>query len=320
MREFADRYKTVLVVGGEGEKCRHVAESYGFTDVITPGDIVKANAATAPFRQLTDQERANSRDLWARCTATGTLADVQIDAVFVFADSRDWACDLQILHDLAVSRGGRLETVSDTKDEGPPIYFSHNDLVWAAQHEHVRFGMGALRETLTMLYARSTGGRELRTHAFGKPQVSTFQFADRLLQQWRAGQRQQRPSSSSASSSTAAVTSADGPLETVYFVGDTPESDVRGTNAMNAQAANDWYSILVETGVYQAGTAPAYAPRKTVPTVLDAVRHGIRREMRRRGVAPQPQSQKELLPLDVHKAASKAVRETPDVMVEHLEV
>ena len=33
MRELADRYNTVLVVGGEGEKCRQVAEEYGFRDV-----------------------------------------------------------------------------------------------------------------------------------------------------------------------------------------------------------------------------------------------------------------------------------------------
>ena len=33
MREMAERYGTVLVVGGEGEKCRLVAEGYGFRDV-----------------------------------------------------------------------------------------------------------------------------------------------------------------------------------------------------------------------------------------------------------------------------------------------
>ena len=33
MREMAEKYKTVLVVGGEGEKCRIVAEGYGFKDV-----------------------------------------------------------------------------------------------------------------------------------------------------------------------------------------------------------------------------------------------------------------------------------------------
>jgi len=61
MREMVEKYETVLVVGGEGEKCRMVAEGYGFRDVITPGDIIKDNEATTPFRKLTAEERANSR-------------------------------------------------------------------------------------------------------------------------------------------------------------------------------------------------------------------------------------------------------------------
>jgi ribonucleotide monophosphatase NagD (HAD superfamily) len=32
MSEMAQKYCTVLVVGGEGEKCRIVAEGYGFKD------------------------------------------------------------------------------------------------------------------------------------------------------------------------------------------------------------------------------------------------------------------------------------------------
>ncbi|OAA63641.1 phosphatidyl synthase [Niveomyces insectorum RCEF 264] len=267
MRELVDKYRgAVLVVGGEGEKCRTVAEGYGFRDVITPGDIIKANAAVAPFRKLTDLEHANSRDLLER----GDLTDIVIEAVFVFADSRDWASDLQIILDVAMSKGGRLETRSETFDEGPPIYFSHSDVVWSAAHEHVRLGMGALRKIVETVFSDVTGGKTLTTHAFGKPQVSTFEFATRLLQQWRATQH---------------GLVASRPLDTVYFVGDTPESDVRGTNAMDARSKKtNWYSILVKTGVYQDGTEPAYKPRATVSTVLDAVHHGIEREMQRRVV------------------------------------
>lgn len=269
MRELADKYRgAVLVVGGEGEKCRSVAEHYGFKDVITPGDIIKANAATAPFRKLTDKEHANSRDLLTR-HGVDKMSDIVIEAVFVFADSRDWASDLQIILDIAMSKGGRLETRSETFDEGPPIYFSHSDVVWSAAHEHVRLGMGALRRIVETVFSDVTGGKTLTTHAFGKPQVSTFEFATRLLQQWRAAQH--------------GLVASSRPLDTVYFVGDTPESDIRGTNAMDARSKNtSWYSVLVKTGVYQDGTEPAYTPRAVVPTVLDAVRHGIEREMQAR--------------------------------------
>ncbi|KAL5890384.1 hypothetical protein ACKVWC_005593 [Pyricularia oryzae] len=270
MRELAEEHRTVLVVGGEGEKCREVAEGYGFRDVITPGDIIKANAATAPFRKLTPQEHSNSRDLLAR--TGGDLSKIVIEAVFVFADSRDWASDLQIIIDVAMSKGGRLETRSETFDEGPPVYFSHNDTLWAAQHEHARLGMGALRRIVEVVFSDVTGGKgTLRAHSFGKPQVPTFEFATRLLQRWREDRH--------------GLTSGAPPPETVYFVGDTPESDIRGTNAMDAVSENEWYSILVKTGVYQDGTVPKYVPRVTVDTVLDAVNHGIEREMERRKAA-----------------------------------
>jgi ribonucleotide monophosphatase NagD (HAD superfamily) len=95
MKELAERYHTVLVVGGEGEKCRQVAEGYGFKDVVTPGDIIKDNPDTTPFRKLTEAEFESSR--------LRNFHEVEIDAIFVFADSRDWASDQQVILDLVGS-------------------------------------------------------------------------------------------------------------------------------------------------------------------------------------------------------------------------
>ncbi|TAQ88080.1 hypothetical protein B7494_g3624 [Chlorociboria aeruginascens] len=258
MREMVAKYNTVLVVGGEGEKCRQVAEGYGFRDVITPGDIIKDNESTTPFRKLTVEERANSR--------VRNYGKTKIEAIFVFADSRDWAGDIQIILDLAMSKGGYIGTLSETFDEGPPIYFSHNDIVWSAAHDNVRLGMGALRKAVEVLFKDRAKGKQLETIAFGKPQIGTFEFATRLLQQWRKDEHR-----------------INRPPETVYFVGDTPESDIRGTNEFNEKAKNDWYSILVRTGVFQEGTEPMYKPRVEVGNVLDAVMHGIKREMAKLG-------------------------------------
>lgn len=253
MREMAEAYQTVLVVGGEGEKCRVVAKEYGFRDVITPGDIIKSKKDITPFRKLTEEELQNSRDL--------NLDDVTIDAIFVFADSRDWAGDQQIILDLLMSKGGRLGTRSETFDEGPPIYFSHNDIVWSTSHEHVRIGMGALRTSVEALFKELTG-KELSTVAFGKPQLGTFGFATRLLREWRKN--------------TYGINHAP---ETVYFVGDTPESDIRGTNEYNQISDTDWFSILVKTGVYQDDEDPRFPPRKVCDDVLQAVRFAVEREL-----------------------------------------
>lgn len=255
MREMAERYNTVLVVGGEGEKCRQVAEGYGFKDVVTPGDIIKDNQDTTPFRKLTEEEYRHSR---AR-----NFGETEIEAIFVFADSRDWASDQQIILDLLMSKNGRLGTRSETFEEGPPVFFSHNDVVWSASHDLTRIGMGALRVSLEAMFKAVTG-KDLKTTAFGKPQIGTFQFATRLLQQWRKDTH-----------------SIDSPPDTVYFVGDTPESDIRGTNEFDNCAENNWYSILVRTGVFQEGTKPRFTPRATVDNVLEAVKHGMEREYKK---------------------------------------
>ncbi len=254
MRELAHKYHTVLVVGGEGEKCRTVAKGYGFKDVITPGDIIKDNKDTTPFRKLTEEELNNSNHR--------NYGEVDIEAVFVFADSRDWAGDCQIILDLCMSKGGRLGTRSDTFDEGPPVFFSNNDVVWATSHQHSRIGMGALRASLEAMFKAITG-HELKTIAFGKPQIGTFEFATRLLRQWRKDTH-----------------GINRPPETVYFVGDTPASDIRGTNEFNDMGKTEatWHSILVKTGVFQEGSRLEYVPKTTVDNVLDAVRYGMRRE------------------------------------------
>jgi HAD superfamily hydrolase (TIGR01456 family) len=275
MREMAEKYSTVLVVGGEGEKCRQVAEGYGFKDVVTPGDIIKDNPDTTPFRKLTKEEYENSR---AR-----NFAKTKIEAIFVFADSRDWAGDQQIILDLLMSKGGYLGTRSTTFDEGPPVFFSHNDVIWSASHDLTRLGMGALRLSLEAMFKAVTG-KELNTTAFGKPQIGTFQFATRLLQQWRRDTH-----------------GIDAPPDTVYFVGDTPESDIRGTNEFNSKSENTWYSILVRTGVFQEGTKPKFTPKATVDTVLDAVNHGMQREHKKMF--------KEELSLTEHKLAGTAIEE-----------
>lgn len=257
MRELADQYGTVLVVGGEGDKCRIVAEGYGFKDVITPGDIIKTRHDTTPFRRLNEEEYKNSR--------VRDLSNTFIEAIFVFADSRDWAGDQQIILDCLMTRNGHLGTRSQTGNEGPPVFFSHNDVVWATSHEHCRIGMGALKASLEAVYKAITG-RDLSTIAFGKPQLGTYNFATRLLQQWRKDTH-----------------NIDKPPRTVYFVGDTPESDIRGTNEFNEVSETDWVSVLVKTGVYQDGTTPAYPPSKICDTVLDAVKYAVEREHATKG-------------------------------------
>lgn len=328
MKDLVDVYDTVLVVGGVGNVCRNVARSYGFKNVYTPLDVLKWNPAVTPYHDMTEEEEI--------CSVEADFSKIEIQAILVFADSRNWAADQQIILELLLSKRGVMGTESKTYDEGPQIYFAHSDFIWATNYKLSRYGMGALQVSIAALYREHTG-RELRVNRFGKPQKGTFKFANKVLTRWRQGVLDEHlkklsvndPNAASAdilinengeeiinqaklenyddassddddedvagdrevddlikktlvplSRSVAEETAPDSitlqlpPASTVYFVGDTPELDIRFANSHDAS----WHSILVKTGVYQEGTEPKYKPKHLCNTVLDAVKYAIERE------------------------------------------
>ncbi|GAB1311883.1 hypothetical protein MFIFM68171_02093 [Madurella fahalii] len=115
MRALAEYYKTVLVVGGEGDRCRDVAEEYGFADIITPADIVAWDPSIAPYLTCAVVSTRPRRD----------FSQINIEAILVFSDSRDYATDMQVIVDLLLSENCRLGTAAkDPVSQRIPIYFS----------------------------------------------------------------------------------------------------------------------------------------------------------------------------------------------------
>ncbi|RLV89937.1 Uncharacterized protein JA1_004912 [Spathaspora sp. JA1] len=316
MKDLVGDYETVLVVGGVGNTCRRVAESYGFKNVYTPLDIMKWNPAVSPYHDLTPEEIACCKDV--------DFSKIAIEAILVFADSRNWAVDQQIILELLLSKNGVMGTQSETFHDGPQIYFAHSDFIWATNYKLSRYGMGALQVSIAALYRESTG-EELKVNRFGKPQKGTFKFANKVLTHWRQGVLDEHlkklsindPNASQAdilineegeeiinqsklesyhysdsesdetddeitkvvgktppNPQTDKITLELPPASTVYFVGDTPESDIRFANSHDSS----WHSILVKTGVYQEGTIPKYKPKYTCADVLEAVKYAIERE------------------------------------------
>lgn len=73
----------------------------------------------SPYRVFTDEERASSRPR--------DPSKVNIEAIVVFSDSRDYATDMQIM-DLLRSKNGHLKTVAkDPVSQRIPIHFSQGD-------------------------------------------------------------------------------------------------------------------------------------------------------------------------------------------------
>ncbi|ORY73659.1 HAD-like domain-containing protein [Protomyces lactucae-debilis] len=248
-QQMTTLYETVLVVGGEGNACREIAESYGFKNVITPGDIIAWDPSIVPFRTLRQEELdlCKPRD----------FSKIKIEAIFFFADSRDWASDAQIIIDVLLSKDGYLHSRNKEMTQACPIFFSNPDITWSTDHCLPRFGLGALRLSISALWDDATDGKTpLKLVQLGKPYGETYRYATRLLTEWRALEH-----------------GIEEPPRHIYMVGDNPESDIRGANMAG------WESLLVLTGVYKEEQGPPkYKPTTIQKDVLEAVKWAIERE------------------------------------------
>ncbi|GAB7351790.1 hypothetical protein MBLNU459_g2364t1 [Dothideomycetes sp. NU459] len=275
MKELHD--KTVLVAGGDYDKCQLVAQKYGFKTVVTPGDIVTAYPEIWPFAKVfKEYYQGFAKPLPRPILKHDPDKSLKIDAIFVYSDPRDWGLDATIILDLLLSRQGIMGTVSAKngdaslpnrgyqQDGQPPLYFSNPDLWWAAKYHLSRLGQGGFREALEGVWRAVTGGhgkepaRLLKT-VIGKPHQLTYEFAEKRLKSHRADLYAGQESK---------------PLRKVYMVGDNPESDILGGNSYESPFGSKWSSILLKTGVYQGGE-PEHRPTVIVDDVYDAVEWAV---------------------------------------------
>jgi HAD superfamily hydrolase (TIGR01456 family) len=250
MQALAEYYKTVLVVGGEGYRCREVAEEYGFEDIIVPNDIVAWDPTIAPYRVFTDEERATSRPR--------DFSKVNIEAILVFSDSRDYATDMQIIVDLLRSENGRLGTVAkDPVAQRIPIYFSQGDLLCPTEHPIPRMSQGAFRIGLEAMYKALTGV-DLERVVYGKPELATYKYADEVIASWMEE-----------------IHNDERLPKNIYMIGDNPASDIIGGNMYG------WNTCLVRTGVYQGEGNDENNPASfgVFKNVLEAVKAACKKEL-----------------------------------------
>lgn len=250
MRALAEYYKTVLVVGGEGYKCREVAEEYGFQDIVVPNDIIAWDPTIAPYRVFTEEERKTSRPR--------DFTQCNIDAIMVFSDSRDYATDMQIIMDLLQSENGRFGTrAKDPVSQRIPIYFSQGDLLCPTEHPFPRMSQGAFRIGLEAMYKALTGV-DLERVVYGKPELATYKYADEVITSWME-----------------TIHSEEKLPKNIYMIGDNPASDIIGGNMYG------WNTCLVRTGVYQGEGNDKENPASfgVFVNVLAAVQTAIKKEL-----------------------------------------
>jgi len=139
------------------------------------------------------------------------------------------------------------------------LFFCNPDLVWRSDFERPRLGQGAFKEAFQAVYKSLTGSTYPYVQ-YGKPTSATYKFAERIL-----------------ADHIDALYGFGNKIPNVYMVGDNPESDIAGANAVN------WSSVLVRTGVFDPQQGPpSHEPTHEADDVEDAVRWAIGRESRDR--------------------------------------
>ncbi|KAL8799383.1 MAG: hypothetical protein Q9182_005925 [Xanthomendoza sp. 2 TL-2023] len=271
--------KTILVCGGDGDSCRRVAESYGFTSVVTPADLIAAHPHLLPFTSpysslYSSHARPLPHPLYTP-TSTST-SHLTISSVFVFADPRDWALDTQIILDCLLSQHGVLGTLQRTVTPSVPLYFSNPDLQWASHYHLPRLGQGGFKAAFQGVWEELSGGAPLRETTIGKPSQGTFEFAEKRL----VAHRRELLRTTAAGNQDPKNNAADtGGIRKVYMVGDNPLSDIAGGNNYRSPYHSHWDTILVRSGVYDRDSGmPAHEPTATVDGVWEAVEWALERE------------------------------------------
>lgn len=252
--------------------------SYGFKNVVTPGDIFHAYPKIWPFA-LEDYSAHLSRPLPLPINLADLSKSLKIDAIFIYNDPRDWGLDSQIILDLLLSQDGYLGTYSSKngdksfpnngwqQDGQPSLIFSNPDLFWAAGYHMPRLGQGGFRSALDGIWAETTDGANLTKTVIGKPYALTYRYGEKVLQKHRA----ELLGKSLAGNGVPK-------LQRVFMIGDNPESDIRGANEFDSPDGTEWTSILVRSGVFRDGTVPKYQPKVIVDDVLAAVRWALEKE------------------------------------------
>lgn len=257
--------KSVLVIGGIGNKVRDLAKAYGFNNVFTPADLLASESHIYPFAELTQEHHFSNARIDGPRNADG---QIEIAAILMWSSSRDTGLELQLVMDLLLSSQGKVGTISPLngnsslpnngygQDNQPALYFCNPDLTWASSYALPRYAQGSFKAALEGVWAAHTGGAEmLNVHECGKPTAETYRYGEKALREWNA-----------------TLNGPDAPeLKRVYMVGDNPLSDIAGANAWNSEHGIEWKSILVESGVYEKGTTPAHVPDMIVAGVKDAV-------------------------------------------------
>jgi HAD superfamily hydrolase (TIGR01456 family) len=231
----------VLVIGGNRDYSRRVAQGYGFKQVLIPADFIKTNPSIWPF---------HNKDSLEFGEVTEGVDDLPIDKILIFNDPRDMGTDVQVISDI-------LARQPDTH-----VIFSNDDWLWASDYKSPRFGQGVTRFLLEQLFQRNHG-KPLNKTVLGKPTKTAYDFAHHVLIN--------QSSKEAVSTAKFGDEITNSPMKEVFMVGDNPASDIIGAYNYG------WNTCLVKTGVYKDGDKLPCKPTIIGDNVLHVVTDAVKK-------------------------------------------
>lgn len=237
---------TVLVIGGDRDYSRYVAEEYGFKKVVVTADYIATNSSIWPF---------HNKELLEFGRSEKGIDELKIDAILLFNDPRDLGTDVQVVADIL------------NRDPDTHVIFSNNDWLWANDYPKPRFGQGVTRFIIEKMH-QEIHGKPLNMTILGKPTKVAYDYAHHVLL---------TRSLKLMGASVEGVNHQFGKevegshMKQVFMVGDNPASDIIGGHNYG------WNTALVRTGVWRDGDKLPCWPTIVGDDVFAVVSAGLKK-------------------------------------------
>jgi len=202
---FTRLHDKFCLVVGQG-KVLDIASDLGFRNMCTVEDITEAY----PFLDVVDHSNRKRNETMEEFEEKNFP---RVEAIILMGEPVRWESALQIIMDLLRTNGQPNQPIPVGQSQPQiPIIACSMDLEFKDRAATPRFGHGAFLVCLESMFQKMFG-QELRyTALVGKPSEITYRFAEHAMtsEQQRLGFTE--------------------PIKTMYFIGDTPDVDVVGSN------------------------------------------------------------------------------------------
>eukprot|EP00918_Siedleckia_nematoides_P045418 GHVU01099448.1.p1 GENE.GHVU01099448.1~~GHVU01099448.1.p1 ORF type:complete len:449 (-),score=72.97 GHVU01099448.1:878-2224(-) len=200
-KKLHDKYCLII---GQG-KIAEISKDLGFKKFCTLDDI----AAAYPLLDMVDHDNRK------RIAAEGYEENPnfpRVEAVILLGEPKRWESSLQLLVDLLKTDGKPDKAPAAIPECHLPVIACNMDLQFMDRACMPRYGHGAFLLCLEALYKKVTG-KELKYQSLvGKPSEITYRYAEHCLAR------------------EARKLNIKEPLETMYLIGDSPDTDIVGSN------------------------------------------------------------------------------------------